>query len=840
MAPLALAMAPGAPQAGGGPGAAPLWPPAPGLPALHPGDRVHLVGLGGAGMSGLARALVDLGLAVSGSDRQASAELEALAAEGMRTFVGHAAEQLDADCRLVVRSPAVPDDNPELAAARAAGIPITKRAVLLGALVDGRIGLAVAGTHGKTTSSGLLATVLERAGLEPSFFVGGGLPDLGTNARLGAGPHLVYEADEYDRSFLHGHPALAIITNVEHDHPDIYPTLDEVEAVFAAFAERVRPGGRLIVNAASPGAMTVAEGARAGRADLRVETYYVEGDPSPPAGTRPDWLAYDLVLAPEETLFDVRHGDDCLGTFRLRLPGRHNVGNALAVVATAAGELGVDRAALGEALAAYRGAERRFSLLGRAAGVTVVDDYAHHPTEIRATLAAARARFPGHSLIVVVQPHTYSRVALLAGDFAAALAGADRVFLTPVYAAREPFDPAGASERIAEGLPGAVVAAGLDEAAARAAEAAKPDAVLLFLGAGDIPRASRACLRLLRRRDAERLLEAGQAAGLGGEPRLDAALAEHCSLRVGGPADLLVRARVIEDLAGWWLLAQRLEIPVRVIGRGTNIVVADEGVQGLVIVNRCEAWSVEPAADGASVSDADGSPATGAPGAPGESSVAADAEAAASARVVAEAGVTLAALGQALARAGWAGIEAGVGIPGSVGAGIVTNAGAHGWEMADSLIEAEVMDASGDVRRWSPAELAFRYRGSALKGDAGHLVLRASLALRREAPAAILARIADFSARRRASQPANPSVGSIFKNPPGDHAGRLIEAAGLKGARAGGAEVSTLHANFIVNRGGATAADIFHLIERCRSLVRRRFGVTLEPEIEPWGGPDVA
>lgn len=835
-APLALAMAPHAAPAGGGPAAAPLWPPAPGLPALRPGDRVHLVGLGGAGMSGLARALLDLGLAVSGSDRQASAELEALAAEGVRTFVGHAAEQLDADCRLVVRSPAVPDDNPELAAARAAGIPIAKRAVLLGALVDGRIGLAVAGTHGKTTSSGLLASVLERAGLAPSFFVGGGLPDLGTNARLGAGAHLVYEADEYDRSFLHGHPALAIVTNVEHDHPDIYPTLDEVEAAFAAFAERVRPGGRLIVNAASPGALRVAERARASRADLRVETYYVEGDPAPPAGTRPDWLASNLVQTPEGTQFEVRHADLSLGSFRLRLPGRHNVGNALAVIAAAAEGLGVDRAALGEALAAYRGAERRFSLLGRAAGVELVDDYAHHPTEIRATLEAARARFPGRFLVAVVQPHTYSRVALLAGDFAAALGQPDRVILTPVYAAREPFDPAGASERIAEALPGAVLAAGLDEAAALAALEAKPGAVLLFLGAGDIPRASRACLRLLRRRDAERLLEAGRSAGLGGEPRLDAALAEHCSLRVGGPADLLVRARSIEDLAGWWLLAQRLAIPVHVVGRGTNIVVADAGVQGLVLVNRCEAWSIEAAAEGGADSGAHGESSVAA----SASGVPADTEGAASARVVAEAGVTLAALGQALARAGWAGIEAGVGIPGSVGAGIVTNAGAHGWEMADSLIEAEVMDAAGHVRRWAPAELAFRYRGSALKGDAGHLVLRASLALRREAPAAILARIADYSARRRASQPASPSVGSIFKNPPGDHAGRLIEAAGLKGVRAGGAEVSTLHANFIINRGGATAADIFHLIERCRGTVRRRFGVVLEPEIEPWGGPDVA
>jgi UDP-N-acetylmuramate--alanine ligase len=790
--------------------AGPIWPAAPGLPALTPGQRVHLVGLGGAGMSGLARALAALGLRVSGSDRQDSPLLAALAAEGIEVRIGHAAAQLPADCALVVRTPAVPDENPELAAARAAGIPITKRAVLLGALMDARIGVAVAGTHGKTTTSGMMAAVLVAAGLDPSFFIGGEVLDLGTNARMGAGPQLVIEADEYDWSFLHGHPAIAIITNVEHDHPDIYPTAQSVVDAFAAFAGNVRPDGRIIACASSPLVHDAVRGAGAS-----VEWYHVAGDPIPHDLSSPDstipmvhWTARDLAATPDGQLFDVRRGEECLGTWAIRLGGRHNVGNALAVIA-AAEALGVDRQATRRALAGYRGTERRFQVLGHAAGVTVVDDYAHHPTEIAATLAAARQRFPGRPIHAIVQPHTYSRVALLADAFAASLLTADRVTVTPIYAARETPPPGVDAARIASGIPGADVATNLGAAADTAAARASEGDVLLFLGAGDITDASRSCLDLLRRRDAERLVRVAAERGLGGEVLGDEPVARHTSLKVGGPADVAVRVRIIGDLAGWWSLAQALGISVHVLGRGTNVLVADAGVQGLVLINRCEGWRME----------------TG-PGVDSGTSLV----------VIAESGVTLAALGQTLARDGLAGIEAGVGIPGSVGAGVVTNAGAHGWAMADSVIEAEVLEADGTARWWTPEDLAFRYRGSALKGDANRLVLRATLRVRRDDPAAILARIAAYTAHRRATQPATPSVGSIFKNPPGDHAGRLIEAVGLKGSTAGGAEISPLHANFFVNRGGARAADILQLVDRARRAVQTRFGITLEPEIERLGG----
>ena len=781
-----------------------VWPAVPGLPQLSAGDRVHLIGVGGAGMSGLARALNQLGLAVSGSDRQASPMLEALAAEGLAIRVGHAAGQLPPGCALVVRSPAIPEDNAELLAARAAGIPISKRAPLLGALMDARIGIAVAGTHGKTTTSGLIAYALERAGLAPSYFVGGELPDLGSNARLGPGAHLVLEADEYDRSFLHGHPVYAIITNLEHDHPDIYPDTASLVDAFAEFAARVvaAPDGWLLVNAAWPLALQAASAAGA-----RVERYHVEGDPEPVSTLAIDWRARDIETGPDGTRFELLHDGVSLGRWHLGLPGRHNLGNALAALALAE-TIGLDREGMREVLRSYRGAGRRFETLGSIAGITVIDDYAHHPTEITASLTAARERYPDRRLLAIVEPHTYSRVALLADAFREALTLADRSLVCPIYAAREAPLPGIDAASLGSGLANVEVCASLELAADRAAELAQAGDLLLFMGAGAITQASRRCLDQLRDRAAAGLLSAAGSAGLGGEARLGGSLAEQTTLRVGGPADLLVRVRRIEDLEGWWRLAHARGLPVRVLGRGSNVLVADAGLPGLVLINRCEAWQLE--ADDDRIG-----------------------------RVRAESGLTLAALAQNLARQGWCGFEMGVGIPGSVGAAVVTNAGAHGWEMADSLISAVLVDAAGRREVLGPEQLALRYRGSRLKDQADRLLVEVTLRLRRDEPEAILARIADFAAQRRRTQPREPSVGSVFKNPPSDFAGRLIEAAGLKGRRLGGALISPVHANFVVNLGGASAADVTGLIDLARRTVERQSGLRLETEIEQLGVRDV-
>ena len=791
------------------------WPAGCGAPALAAGDAVHVVGIGGAGMQALATLLLARGVAVSGSDRADGPALRRLADAGARVHVGHDAAHLSGGAALVVVTAALPDGNPEVAAARAAGIPVVKGKQLLGALVDAGRGVGVAGTHGKTTTTGLLGHIVRRAGIDATVVVGGDVPDLGGSAVAGTADVVVYEADEYDRSFLFGRPAAAVITNVEHDHPDIYPTIDDVVAAFRAFSASIAAGGRLIAVADSAVVDAVVADAAA-----TVERYgLAAGGDAPSHG----WWAVDRTASSDGQAFDLVRDGAALGRFTTRLPGDHNVANAVAAIAAAAA-LGIEPAAARAAVADYRGVGRRFEVVGAAGGVTVVDDYAHHPTEIAATIAAARGRYPGRRIWAIWQPHTFSRIALLADDFAARLAAADRVVVTPVYGARESGSDADGGA-IAARIAGATAAADLAAAAAVvAAEAAAGD-VALFLGAGDLPRASRAAVRGLARRAAADVATAGAAAGLGGDVLGPAPLAEHTSLRVGGPADLAVRVRRVDDLAGWWLLSWRLGAPVRVLGRGTNVLVADAGLPGVALLNRCEAWRLV-ADDGACERGAtDGPPPP---------------DGAATARVVAESGVTLAALAQQLARQGWAGLEASVGIPGSVGAGVVTNAGAHGWAMADSLVWAEVVAPDGGRARWDVGRLALDYRASALKHDDRHLVLRAVLRVARDDPAAIQARIASNHAHRRRTQPTAPSVGSVFKNPPGDAAGRLIEAAGLKGRAHGGARISPVHANFFVNEGGARAADLRALIDAARRAVWAHDGVRLELEIEPLGDDDAA
>lgn len=771
------------------------WPAGPDSPALPAGARVHLVGIGGAGMSGLARALQARGLVVSGSDRADGPEMEALRALGIDARVGHA-DGLPRGCALVVPSPAIPDDNAELAAARREGVPVAKRAALLGALTaaPGTRTFAVAGTHGKSTTSGLVAWILAVAGLDPSYFVGAHVRGLESNARVTASPELVLEADEYDRTFLALSPTVAVITHLELDHPDHYPDDDAFVAAFAAFAARVAPHGALI---GWTGAGRLDEVAAACPAPL--QGYAVAGDPGEAAAA---WHATPVATGASGQAFDVRGPGGNLGRFETRLHGRHAIANALAAIA-AAEYAGVDREDTRRALASYRGVERRFGVRGVAGGVTVVDDYAHHPTEIAATLDAASGRWPGATLWAVVEPHTHARFRRFADRFDAALATADHVVLTPVFAARrEPVADVTAAE-LAAAVPRATLVGDLDEAARTVVAGAQASDVALFLGAGAIQEASARCLELLRAGVAARLAEAAASKGLGGEI-LGPGLAEHTTLRVGGAADAVVRVRTIDELAGWATLAWQLGLPLRVLGRGSNVLVGDAGFDGVVLVNRCEAWTID---EGGGLVDAEG-------------------------------GVSLASLARQLARAGWSGLEAAVGIPGSVGASVVTNAGAHGWSMADSLESAHVLDRGGGVRRLGKGDLDFAYRASALKGDPDRVVLRATLRVRRDDPAAIEARIAEHAEHRRRTQPTTPSVGSMFKNPPGDHAGRLIEAAGLKGARIGGARISPIHANFFVNEGGARAADVDALIALARRTVRERFGVALELEIEPIGATD--
>jgi UDP-N-acetylmuramate--alanine ligase len=437
-------------------------------------SHIHLVGIGGIGLSAIARVLHGRGYAVSGSDRLLSPLTAALAAEGIVVHAGHRAENLGT-ADLVAISSAIHDDNPEVVEARRRGLPVVKREQLLPALTAGKSTIAVAGTHGKTTTSAMIAWILMQQGLDPTFIVGGVMQNLGTNARAGAGPHFVIEADEYDRTFLGLQPQVAVVTALEHDHPDCYPSFALMRAAFFDFARQLVPGGLLLVCGEDAAAGALGQEMR-GRG-TRVETYGLSPDY--------DWWATGPEPGTQPAL-EVWHAGRHACTCALQVPGRHNVLNGLGALAASA-EVAVDPGAACGALARFRGTERRFELKGQAAGVTVIDDYAHHPTEIRVTLAAARLKYPGRTLWAVFQPHTYSRTAALFKDFVTAFGQADHVLVTPIYAAREEraADMSAAELVAAMAHPDARYVATFDQAVATLLQEAQGGDLVLTMGAGD-------------------------------------------------------------------------------------------------------------------------------------------------------------------------------------------------------------------------------------------------------------------------------------------------------------------------------------------------------------------
>jgi len=387
-------------------------------------NRAHFVGIGGAGMSGIAEVLLTYDLEVSGCDRAESETTRRLAGLGVEVASGHSAEHLDG-VDLVVRSSAVPDDNPEIRAARERGITVVRRAEMLAELMRLKYGIAVAGTHGKTTTTSLVGTLLVEAGLDPTVIVGGRMRVSGTGARVGKSEYLVAEADEYDRSFLRLMPILAVVTSIDQDHLDTYGDLDAIRDAFVDFAQRVPFFGQIILCLDDRNVQQILPLLAA---EHRVVTYGL----SPQA----ELAAVDLEAIPGGCRFSVVHGGERLGRVELPLPGRHNVRNALAAVAVGRA-LELDFGQIASALTGFRGVHRRFERVGTWRGATVIDDYAHHPTEVAATLEAARESFAGRRIVAVFQPHLYSRTQLLLEDFARALLLADEAVVTEIYASRE-------------------------------------------------------------------------------------------------------------------------------------------------------------------------------------------------------------------------------------------------------------------------------------------------------------------------------------------------------------------------------------------------------------------
>jgi UDP-N-acetylmuramate--alanine ligase len=470
-------------------------------------QRIHFVGIGGIGMSGIAEVLLNLGYKVSGSDLKSSAVTQRLAGLGAVIFEGHQAENV-AGAEVVVTSSAIAPDNPEVTEAHKLHVPVIQRAEMLAELMRLKYGIAVAGMHGKTTTTSMVAAVLAAGGLDPTVVVGGRVDAMGSNARLGKSQYLVAEADESDRSFLKLTPILSVVTNIDREHMDCYRNMRDVKKTFLEFMDRVPFYGMVVACNDDPllrrllpevQRRTVTYGTRRGSDFLIKIPALGESQTAHSVAENATGVGHPL------SRFNVRYRGDDLGEFTLHVPGMHNVLNATAAVAVGVG-LDVNVEAIRHALDQFRGVDRRFQLRGRAAGVSVIDDYGHHPTEIKATLAAARQCGFGR-IHVIFQPHRYTRTRDLMEEFRSAFGDADSLLVLDIYAASEkPIEGITGevlAQRIAESGKKAQYSASFADAVNAAATAAHDGDMILTLGAGSVSQLGPMILERLRERNGE-------------------------------------------------------------------------------------------------------------------------------------------------------------------------------------------------------------------------------------------------------------------------------------------------------------------------------------------------
>ena len=454
--------------------------------------HTHFIGIGGTGLSAIARVLLERGEKVTGSDRSHSPLGDAVAAAGARVFIGHDAANIQG-ADVVVRSSAVPESNVEVQAALQAGIPVLRREEYLKTLLADQLTIAVAGTHGKTTTTSMIVWMLYTLGLEPGFIVGGQVGGLGVNAAAGTGELFVVEADEYDYMFWGLTPTIAVVTNVEHDHIDCFPTPVDFAKAFEGFADRITSDGSLVACLDDLGACHLL--AYAGSREQHWLSYGFRDKYS-------DYRAIDRAPQPGAGYrFTLQRGSEAIAEVALQVPGEHNVYNALAALVVA-DLLNLDLAKAAEALATFTGAGRRFEVLGTAFGITVVDDYGHAPTEIAVTLQGARARYPESQIWAVWQPHTYSRTLRWLPEFGGAFDDADHVIVCNVYAAREEAPEGFSLAQVTEAVPGSTAIPAFDAVTEHLLENMSAGDVLLVFSAGDATKISTAVYKGLQRQEA--------------------------------------------------------------------------------------------------------------------------------------------------------------------------------------------------------------------------------------------------------------------------------------------------------------------------------------------------
>jgi len=743
--------------------------------------HIHLIGVAGSGMSGIAALLLGLGHKVSGSDKVDTVEVERLIKKGLIFHSPHSTECIrGAD--IVIYSSAIKAGNPAFDAATNQKIPMARRADALSAIMDSKKGIIVCGMHGKTTTSAMAAHVLRAGGFKPCHYVGAEIPILGTNARWDSeGEWFVAEGDESDGTLINYHPEHAIVLNIEPEHLDFYKDLTAIDAVYYRLITQTT--GKVFYCADDEGAQRVcASHPRAISYGLSAEAHY---------------QITNLTTENFKSRFTVSRHGKTLGEVVLNIPGAHNAVNALAALALAS-EIGQSFESIAAALEAFRGAKRRFEVIYDSPRQTIIDDYGHHPTEIAATLATARTG--GHGRVIAMfQPHRYTRTQALKDAFGRVFALADHVFVSDIYPASEKPIPGISGQTLVDAMHADrhTSATHVPDIACihQAAAALTEDGdLILSLGAGNIHEAGNRLAQDLKMRDA---LQSVMGAG---RIKLYEPLSKHTTMRIGGPAQFWVEPESEEGFADLVRYCFDENIPLMVIGRGSNLLVRDGGIPGVVAhlsrgdFQRHEVNGTE---------------------------------------ITAGVGVKFKQLSALARSASITGFEWMEGIPGNLGGGLRMNAGAMGIQTFDQVVRVRFCDQDGNIFTRTPKEMDVHYRSVPMLRT--NYALSAVIAGNPGTQTEIDATIAGSVAKRRSSQPIAASAGCIFKNPSEIPAGRLIEELGLKNFSVGHARVSEIHANFIVNDGGATSEDVLTLIKEIQTAAQRTRGIELETEVQITG-----
>ena len=735
-------------------------------------------------MSGIAALLLQLGHEVRGSDKVSTVETDRLQRLGLRFHQQHRAEHAS-DADLIVFSSAIRSDNPILVSARDSGKPLIRRAEALAAIMRAKSGIVIAGMHGKTTTSAMVAHVLREGGLHPSHYVGAEIPILGTNAHWDPrGEHFVAEGDESDGTLRCFHPKHALILNIEEEHLDFYPDLAAIEKVFAQLIEQT--SGTIFYNADDASAARLC-------ASRNAAISYGFSESA-------DYHGANVELRDFASVFSVYRRGQQLGEAVLNVPGGHNVENAVGVIALGT-ELGIPFEKIAVSLRKFQHARRRFEIKYKSDRFLLVDDYAHHPTEIRATLKTARS-IGRKRVLTMFQPHRYSRTKALCKEFGRAFDDADRVVVTDVYPASEA-PIAGisgktiADEMATHGHRGVSYQPHFESVYREVGNILDSGDLIVSLGAGNIHEQ----LSILA---ADLVIAEKLKAIVGeeGDVRLYEPLSKHTTLRVGGPAQFWVEPRTENAFAELIRFCRQENLPLFVIGRGSNLLVRDGGIRG-VVVHPCGGDFDKIKIDGNEISAGVG----------------------AKLRQVAYAGKA----------AGLGGLEWMEGIPGAVGGSLRMNAGAMGAQTFENVVRVRYLDENGEAHTKGRDELEVHYRNFPLLENnfAVSAVFRGEPAPTEE----IVRKLEASQEKRRTTQPAAKSAGCIFKNPDSCPAGKLVDELGLKNSRIGKARVSEVHGNFIVNDGGATAVEMLELIEEIKATARAKRGIELETEVQIVGEP---